>query len=561
MSQTYTVDDLKRLFAVARHVNEETVLERLFPRILDAAIEAVGAERGFLAVLEDGSPTLRVSRGFGGRELSEEDGEISRGVLQQVLDTGRPVHSTEAMNDTRFSGYGSVLALGIRSVYCLPLAPGGRLLGALYLDSRRHGADQLLSAAPVLELLAEHASVALEKARSHEELRRRGRELEISLERIEELNRRLEGRVRDQARQIERFEGVVAEEQESLAALFPLFVGSDPSLLEVRRTMERATRVDYPVLVLGESGTGKEVVARSVHAASGRRRREMISVNCSALSPSLMDSQLFGHARGAFTGADRTRRGFLEAAHNGTLFLDEFGDLPPEAQARLLRVVECGEIYRVGDETPTPVNVRLIMATNRNLPALIRDGRFREDLYFRLNTITIRLPPMRERRRDILTLANRFLAQASREVGAPGELTFSESALIRLEQHDWPGNVREILSVVRRAALGAAKPVVDATDLVFESGGPTVVENPPEVSRRHDLPADLPRRVAGVLERLRPDEILTFRRYRALAGVARATAAADLADLVRRGVYRKTGRTASVLYHPVSADLPGEVHA
>ncbi len=558
-SLAFSESDLRRLFDVARHVNEETTFERLLPRILDSAIEAVAAQRGFLALLDGERPVLRVSRNLDREDLDRESMEISDHVLESVLRTGEAVVSTRAPADGRFSGYESVRTLGLEAVYCVPLRAGERTVGALYLDSRVASPVDLRRAPIILELLAEHASVALQKARDHEELQRRSEALAASLARIEEFNRHLEGRVASQAREIRTFEGVLAQEHAELAARFPLLLGDDPSLHEVRRAMDRAARVGYPVLILGESGTGKEVVARSIHASSARSRREMVRVNCSAFAPGLMDAQLFGHARGAFTGADRARRGFLEAAHHGTLFLDEFGDLPPDAQAKLLRVVECGEIHRVGEETPTPVDARLILATNRDLPRLVREGRFREDLYFRLDTITIRLPPVRERRRDIAGLARHFLCRAAREVGAAGEMTFDDAALAVLEAHDWPGNVREILSVVRRAALTASGPVVRAADLTFE--GPAAEARPLPASRRADLPGDLLPRVRAALDRLAPTEVLTFRRYRALARVSRATAARDLADLVRRGMFEKSGRTASVVYRPRALPPASPSHA
>jgi DNA-binding NtrC family response regulator len=234
------------------------------------------------------------------------------------------------------------------------------------------------------------------------------------------------------------------------APAFEGMISREPSMRHVFDLIERVAPAEVAVTILGETGTGKELVARALHRLSPRRDAPFIPVNCSAIAASLIESELFGHERGAFSGADRLRKGAFEEAHGGTVFLDEIGELPLELQPKLLRTLEQGEVKRVGASRPLTVDVRILAATHRDLRAQVRAGKFREDLFYRLCVVPITLPPLRARRGDIGGLANHFLAQASPR-GLP--LRFSAEALARLEAHDWPGNVRQLRNAVHRALL------------------------------------------------------------------------------------------------------------
>jgi DNA-binding NtrC family response regulator len=249
-----------------------------------------------------------------------------------------------------------------------------------------------------------------------------------------------------------------------LAGSFHGMIGDSPALREVLRVVRRAGPTDATVLITGESGTGKEVVARALHAESRRKGGPFIAINCSALPGELIESELFGHLKGAFTGADRDREGLFEAAHGGTLFLDEVGDLAAPAQAKLLRVLEERQVTRLGGSRSVPVDVRVVAATNRPLERMSAEGSFREDLLYRLRVIGLHIPPLRERREDIPAIAVHFLAGFAARHGRPTR-ALSDAARRVLLAHDWPGNVRELRNAVERAVVLAEGETIDAADL------------------------------------------------------------------------------------------------
>ncbi|HEX8529239.1 MAG TPA: sigma 54-interacting transcriptional regulator, partial [Cytophagales bacterium] len=236
-----------------------------------------------------------------------------------------------------------------------------------------------------------------------------------------------------------------------------------PQLLEVFRSIGQVAPTDYTVLILGETGTGKELIARAVHNRSTRRDKALIKVNCAALPPQLIESELFGHEKGAFTGATDKRIGKFELAHGGTIFLDEIGELPLELQPKLLRVLQEREIERVGGKGPIPADVRIIAATNRNLQLEVAQGRFRADLFYRLNVFPVKLPPLRERKEDLLPLSEYFLARIAKKLGKKIS-GLSDASLRQMYQYAWPGNIRELEHLLERAAIMAATPEVSLVE-------------------------------------------------------------------------------------------------
>jgi DNA-binding NtrC family response regulator len=292
--------------------------------------------------------------------------------------------------------------------------------------------------------------------------------------RIEELQSRLERA----ARAVElQEENSVLREQLRTRPGFGGIIGVSERMQRVYRMTQKVSQHEYPVLILGESGTGKELVARSIHFLGPRKDRPFAPVDCSSLVPTLIESELFGYVKGAFTGALQGKQGLLEAAHGGTLFLDEIGDMPVDLQAKLLRALQEHEVKPVGATERRRIDVRVIAATNRDLDAAVRSGTFRQDLYFRLNVVQIKLPPLRERKSDIPLLVMSFLEKLSGDHGSGR--TISEEAMRRLIAYDWPGNVRELENAIERAVALGSGPLVHVADLPSNLQYPAS-ERPPD---------------------------------------------------------------------------------
>jgi transcriptional regulator with GAF, ATPase, and Fis domain len=309
-------------------------------------------------------------------------------------------------------------------------------------------------AAPVLRAFAARAGAELERLKAEDRLR-------AALAEVEALKNRLQA------------ENVYLQEEISGEHNFVEMVGSSPALLAALRQVEQVSSTDSTVLILGETGTGKELIARAIHSRGTRRDRPLVKVNCSAISAGLVESELFGHAKGAFTGALERRIGRFELADGGTIFLDEVGDLPLETQVKLLRVLQEREFEAVGSNRTLRVNVRVIGATNRNLEEAVATGRFRADLFYRLNVVPLRVPALRDRRGDIPQLVMFFLARFAKEFGKPLEMV-SQATMDRLLAYDWPGNVRELQNIIERAAVLSSGRVLELGTDLLPVGLPTV---------------------------------------------------------------------------------------
>jgi transcriptional regulator with GAF, ATPase, and Fis domain len=370
------------------------------------------------------------------------------------------VVTVDAAGDPRFEAARSVSDLQLRSVLAAPLIARGEVTGCLYVDDRlRPGAFGEDDVALVLDF-ADQAAIAVENARLLEENQRRGRE-------VAELASRLAEEVDSQRVELR-------QSREALAVRYDYrnLVGRTPRMMELFRLLDRVTDTALPVVIHGESGTGKELVARAIHHNGPRGGRPFVSENCAAIPENLLEAALFGHVRGAFTGADGDRRGLFEIADGGTLFLDEVGEMSPAMQSKLLRVLQEGELRRVGAERGRKVDVRIVAASNRDLGRLVADGRFREDLYYRLNVVRVVLPPLRERREDIPLLVDHFLRKHAAQAQRPPK-KIARPALAKLCGYRWPGNVRELENeVLRAAALGGETIVVEDLSPHVAAGEP-----------------------------------------------------------------------------------------
>ncbi len=446
---------LRRLLALSRRLSSEPLLQRILDDALDTAVEICRAERGFVLLRTGEDFVVSVARGFAADGVANRD--FSTQIARQAATSGEPVITIDAGTDARFDATQSIAALRLRSVLAVPLRFRGATLGCVYIDHRlRDGAfdeDAVLR----LRELADIAALAIGNA-------------QLSAE-IAGLNRVLADELTIRERELAMARA--PRPMSRVTGRFPDIIGESEALTAMLAVIERASTTALPVVIVGESGTGKELVARALHQHGPRCNGPFVAVNCGALPDTLLESELFGHARGAFTGALRDRAGLFEQAHGGTLFLDEIADTSLAMQTKLLRVLQDGSLRRLGDQQTRHVDVRIIAATQAPLADLVAAGRFRDDLRFRLDVIAVTVPPLRERIADILPLARFFAARYTATGVAPEFTRACERALVA---HPWPGNIRELENAIARAiALGST--IIDRSDLppslvANKAGGP-----------------------------------------------------------------------------------------
>jgi len=395
-----------------------------------------------------------VARGVDRQTIADAT-RYSRSIVREA-GQGRSIMTIDAENDGRFKDFRSVSLFHIRSLICVPLRLRGRIIGTVYLDSRLTGAGFSEEDLRFLEAFAHQATIAIENSRRHAELREEN-----------ELLKKASG---------ERFS-------------FGNLIGRSRPMQQVFALLERAADSSIPVLIEGESGTGKELVAKALHFSGPRKGEPFVSQNVSAIPESLLESELFGHTRGAFTGADRDRKGLFELAHRGSLFLDEIGDLPLLMQPKLLRVLQESELRPLGGRRSLTVDVRVISATNRSLRELVREGRFREDLFYRLNVLRVVMPPLRERREDIPLLIEHFLRLMAKSRGGV-RMAVDDAVMGLFVRYDWPGNVRELENILSRLSVACrgnriTRPDLESDPDLGRSFGPLL--EPPPVDSLRDL--------------------------------------------------------------------------
>ncbi len=437
---------------------EERKPAAVFEMIVDTLIEFTGAERGFFILAQGKSNAKEERRVVAARNFDREGvkdalAKISRTIERKVLAEGDPIIVTDAILDDRFAGTESIADMRLRSILCIPVQRGSRNVGIIYLDNRFEKAVFQERQLPLMRVFADQAAIALWNAELHAESSTRLEELTQAKSEVDELNRVLEERVAQTSAELMEVKDQVMRERDEapLKYSYSNIIGKSRRMRELFHLLDKVTDSDVPVLIQGESGTGKELVSRAIHFNGPRKSRAFISENCAAIPETLLESELFGYKKGAFTGATADKKGLFEAATGGTLFLDEIGDMPMQMQKKLLRVLQEREVRPVGGKRVIPIDVRILAASNQNLRKLCEEGRFREDLYFRLNVITVDLPPLRERRDDIPLLVHRFLDEIAEETKTEPK-SVSEDALKALMNHHWPGNVRELRNEIQRAA-------------------------------------------------------------------------------------------------------------
>ncbi len=439
-------DDLLKLLEINREVSGELHHPALLEMILDRVIEVTGAQRGFLILLDGEQMDFAVARNIEKHQIDQKEFRVSRSIIKQVAASGKPEILENALNDTRYGLEQSIIDQELVSVMCVPMLLKDKVLGLIYLGNdlaqRAFTSEQL----SLLEAFAAQAAIAIENARLYEEVLVKQKELAGAKEMVDQLNEQLQEKLENQSREM-----VLIEKDHPKVALkynYDNLIGRSKKMVAVFKLLDRVIETRITVLIQGESGTGKELVAKAIHYNGELKGKRFVGLNCAALTQTLLESELFGHVRGAFTGAVRDRKGLFEIADGGTIFLDEIGEMSPETQTKFLRVLQEGEFLPVGSTQPRHVTVRVIAASNKNLAEMVAAKRFREDLYYRLNVIPVQLPPLRDRKDDIPILVNHFLDKLTET--APPKRKVDAGCMRALLRYDWPGNVRELENEITR---------------------------------------------------------------------------------------------------------------
>jgi serine/threonine-protein kinase PknK len=531
-------DRLNRIFEITRELAREHDMDRLLPRVIDHAVALLGAERGFVLLIgDDGELETHTARTRAGAD--EPHARFSRSVAERVVETGEPVVTVSARDDQRLAEAVSVHQLMIQSIACVPIRgapPVGRTIGALYVETRIRPGIRFEHEVPTLSAFADQAAIAIENARLLAENRDRANLLarangELAAAR-DELARTLGKRTEQLAEARRDLKQVRAELRSHFG--YAGLVGTSAAMRRLYALIERVKDTDVPLLVTGESGTGKEIVARAVHLAGPRSRKPFVGVNCGAIPANLLESELFGAVKGAFTGADRDRRGVLQEADQGTLLLDEIGEMPQKMQLGLLRVLQEKKVRPVGSSREEPVDARIIAATHRDLTQMVSEGTFRADLFYRLHVVEIHVPALRERVEDIPLLIDFFLSRFATRYRRERK-TVSRAALRKLCAYRWPGNVRQLEHVLLSSWLMTEGGEVGIEDLEIPSDGV-------RSSATHDVRArsTTPSTPAGAKSKA---EFKEGERERILSALTESNwnrvQAAKLINLPRRTFYRR----------------------
>ncbi|NOT55268.1 MAG: sigma-54-dependent Fis family transcriptional regulator [Deltaproteobacteria bacterium] len=424
---------LASLIEINQSLMSTVETDDLLRAIIKSAIQLFSVEACSIGLIDETTQQVAFAFSSGGAQVEEFRIAVGQGIAGWVAQTGQEVLSNDVSRDPRFfQGIDQQTGFRTKSVLCAPLKQHDHIIGVIEAMNTTLPTGFTPEDLQLLMAFGSLAATALSRAKAFVSVRNTN-----------------------------------VAFQETIQDRYQLVVGASVAMQDTLRMARTAAATTSTVLLLGESGTGKEVVARAIHQWSPRAEQPFVAVNCTALTPDLFESELFGHDRGAFTGAIAQKKGKFELADGGTIFLDEIGDLPPNLQVKLLRVLQDKEFQHVGGVKNIRVDVRILAATNRNLPQAMQQGTFREDLYYRLNVVSLTLPPLRERRDDVPMLVRHFVEHYCHEMTRP-VMFLGPEALSRLQAYTWPGNVRELQNVIERAVALSPGPAITVADLPIE---------------------------------------------------------------------------------------------
>lgn len=414
--KSITKDQFELLYEISKRLNSLQYEEGLIEETLDLVINVVDAERGLFAKYDEATNNFEI---IAARNLKKETiadlKSFSSGILQRVVETKKPCLYHDVQSDPTISQFDSVQIHKIKSVLGVPIIKDGIVWGVILVDSQLNRREFTEENLVFLDFFSNLVSLSLDKILNYQKLEKENILLRNQLQNIQAI---------------------------------PEIIGASSPIKKLFQLIHKVAVTDATVLILGESGTGKELVARSIHNLSQRKNKPYIAQFCGSIPDTLLESELFGYKKGAFTGATTDKKGLFEVANGGTFFLDEIADISSALQAKLLRVLQNKEIIRLGDTQPIKIDVRIIAATNKDLKQLVEENKFREDLFYRLNVFPIEIPPLRERRDDIPLLVNHFIKKYSNK-----NISVTPAAMKKLQNFYWPGNIRQLENVIQRALI------------------------------------------------------------------------------------------------------------
>lgn len=424
-------EQFEALQYISQRLNTSIYEESLVEETLDWVVDIINAERGlFVKYDEEKNDFSFISARNINKEKITDLSEFSSGILKKVIEKKEPVIYHDVQNEPSLSQYESILIKRIKSVIGVPILRDSKIWGLIIADSQSNRKEFTESNLLFLKFFSNLVSLALDRI--------------LQIENLRDENRILQKKV-------------------EINTGIPDMIGESKEMQKLASLIHRVAATDTTVLILGESGTGKDIAAHAIHKLSSRKDKPYLAQFCGSIPDTLLESELFGYKKGAFTGATSDKKGLFEVADGGTFFLDEIGDISSALQAKLLRVLENREIMRLGDTQVRKVDVRIITATNQDLPNLVKTGKFREDLFYRLNVFPINMPPLRTRSGDVTLLAEYFIKQFSEK-----KIKITKGALDKLERYSWPGNIRQLLNVLKRALILCDNDQIEESNIIIE---------------------------------------------------------------------------------------------